>query len=127
MVGCQAVQQQCGNVANNCVNDCKTRPKFRECLRLPLGSCTTISGCGMRAICGNGVLQGRGTCKAAAECQLANCPFGDIACGCRCASGMAPTNAYALTMLDACVINCGGEQQCMQARCAVAATTCATQ
>ncbi|CAN5757652.1 hypothetical protein BH11MYX3_BH11MYX3_28580 [soil metagenome] len=126
-VGCAAAIKQCGNVARSCVTDCLARPKLRDCLMLPLGSCNEVAICGTRAVCGGAALQGSKTCAETARCQLTSCAPGDSACGCRCAAQMSWQHAQALAALDACTSNCGFNAECVAKNCSFHVNTCTKQ
>jgi len=125
--GCAYAKSTCRNATTTCVQDCLDTPKLRACLQPPLGSCNKIATCGMKAVCGDRVLRGSGSCADAITCQTKTCQNGDIVCGCQCATNMSPTHANALVALDNCAINCRFEPQCLQAYCQVAVNACLSQ
>ena len=125
---CQSAKSSCYNVSARCEADCRANRELRGCLKPPYKSCNQMAMCGMRAVCGSDVLRGAGTCRAAATCQKDTCNGNNaIKCGCSCAMKMSPINAHALSALDACAMNCGLDETCIQNKCMVQITTCAAQ
>jgi hypothetical protein len=97
---------------------------FRVCV-LSARNCTEGSQCAIKALCGNGAMRGSGSCNQTMMCQR-SCGT-DVACGCTCMANMSPDHARAITVLDACAMRCGGDENCINTRCQIALAACAQQ
>lgn len=128
VAGCAAAKRVCNNASVTCVADCQANAALRACLAPPYKSCMDMSMCGLRAMCGDVVATGTGTCLAAATCQSQRCNASNaVPCGCECAKTMSRVHAQALTALDACAIDCKFDETCIRGKCAIQVTACASQ
>ncbi len=125
---CDAARRTCNNASITCVADCTANAALRACLAPPYKSCMDMSLCGLRAVCGDRVAGGTGTCLSTATCQAQSCNASNaVPCGCQCAIPMSRVHAQALTALDACAIDCKFEEACIRASCQLQITACGSQ
>jgi hypothetical protein len=123
---CKAAAR-CGIAATTCVADCEGNSVVQVCVEKAFKDCHAAAMCTWKVVCQGNAPHGRGTCADALRCQMTNCPPGDFACGCKCASILAPSKALHLLRVDACAINCKFDNTCMAGQCKWLGDTCAMQ
>ncbi len=122
--GCRTLARCGAYTDDTCQSSCLSHAPTVACAH-KVKDCNSASMCVLAAACGGTGPRGRSSCAQAAACE-AQCGT-DGACACRCVQNMSTRHAHALLVLNQCAISCGGNFECLQARCARQIQRCQAQ
>jgi hypothetical protein len=112
--GCQMVKK-CGlaKSVDECTSTCDAQAGVRRCVLAYPDSCAQFSSCILGEQCGFQP-EGSQSCATVAQCAV---QCSNESCTCGCMREMNPKSSkYMLSML-LCLVDCGGDEQCIESRC----------